>query len=170
MRVGETALSVPMEDVPLHLGALRNGMLGLSPDSGGVLAEAAAVCLEDQNHTARTLLRGTGLMDENRFVEWIPTDEQCRRSHADMQEATERGACGIAILIAHEFTGKIVVQRSKKGTGFDYWLGEPQVPDDTLPFSTELTRLEVSGILSGTGTQVAARVKQKKSKWIQAIT
>jgi len=129
-----------MEGVSLHLGALRNGMPGLSPVSGGMLAEAAAVCLEDRNHKARALLEGTGLMNESRFVEWDPTDERCRRSHADMQEATEHGACGVAILITHEFTGKVVVERSKKGTGFDYRLGEPEAPEDILPFSADLTR------------------------------
>lgn len=139
-------------------------MPGLSPVSGGMLAEAAAVCLEDRNHKARALLEGTGLMNESRFVEWDPTDERCRRSHADMQEATEHGACGVAILITHEFTGKVVVERSKKGTGFDYRLGEPEAPEDILPFSADLTRLEVSGILSGTDTQIAARVKQKKKQ------
>lgn len=76
-----------------------------------------------------------------------------------MQEATERGACGIAILLAKEVTGKVVVERSKKGLGFDYWLGKDD--NDELTFEA---RLEVSGILLGSSSDIHARVKQKKAQ------
>jgi len=164
MRTGEVDLVEAMEAAPLYLGTLRNGMIGLSQSWGGVLAEAAAVCLEDRKHSVRTLLQGTGLFEKTRYVVWDATDEQCRLSHADMQEATEHGACGIAILLAHECTGQEVVQRSKKGTGFDYWLGGSEQLEDQLPFSSNQTRLEVSGILSGTAAQVSTRVKAKKKQ------
>src|ERR1700730_18242184 len=57
------------------------------------------------------------------LMEWPPVDDQARRSHNDIQEATERGAYGIAILIICDLTGMVVVERSAKGPGFDYWLG-----------------------------------------------
>jgi hypothetical protein len=87
-------------------------------------------------------------------------DDQARRSHNDLQEATERGAYGIAILIVCDLTGMVVVERSKKGPGFDYWLGDE---DDDLLFAGK-ARLEVSGILSGSRSQVQARVRQKKEQ------
>lgn len=87
-------------------------------------------------------------------------DSLRRRCHNDLQEATERGACGIAIVLVQELTGKIVIERSKKGPGFDYWLGDS---DDDLLFSGK-ARLEVSGILSGTAGQIEGRLKQKKDQ------
>jgi hypothetical protein len=53
-------------------------------------------------------------------------------------------------------TGKIVIERSWKGTGFDYWIGRRQ----GLLFQDK-ARLEVSGILSGDQTNISTRVRQK---------
>jgi hypothetical protein len=100
-------------------------------------------------------------MRDDIHVEWMPVDEQRRRCYADMQEATERGACGVAILVVREATGMVVIERSKKGTGFDYWLGEN---DDSGPPFAGKRRLEVSGILKGTKAQIDARIKQKKDQ------
>jgi len=145
----------------MSLEALAEGMPGLTAASGQMLAEAAAVCLEDRKHPPGVRLARAGLMRDDLHVEWTPVDEQSRRCHADMQEATERGACGVAILVVREATGMVVIERSKKGTGFDYWLGEKDY--DGLPFA-ETPRLEVSGILNGTKTQIDARIKQKKDQ------
>jgi hypothetical protein len=49
--------------------------------------------------------------------------EQLRLCYNDPEEATEFGACGVAILVLLELTGLRVVERSRKDTGFDYWLG-----------------------------------------------
>ncbi len=151
----------PLAKKNMSLAALAEGMPGLTAASGQTLAEAAAVCLEDRNHRTGVCLQRAGLMTEDLHVEWLPVDDQNRRCYADMQEATERGACGVAILIVREVTGMVVVDRSKKGTGFDYWLGRGD--NDGLPFQGT-ARLEVSGILSGTDTQIDARVKQKKNQ------
>lgn len=145
----------------MSLTALAEGMPGLTAASGQMLAEAAAVCLEDRKHPPGVRLPRVVLMREDLHVERPPVEDQHRRCHADMQEATERGACGVAILVVREATGMVVVERSKKGTGFDYWLGEKDY--DGLPFEGT-PRLEVSGILAGTQTQVDSRIKQKKEQ------
>jgi len=147
----------------VNLAALSEGMPGLTVASGQVLAEAAAVCLEDQKHQTGVSLSNAGLTPGNLQVEWLSVDDQQRRSHADMQEATERGACGVAILVVKEATGLVVVERSRKGTGFDYWVGDKDTDSDGLPFEG-LARLEVSGILAGTQRQIDARMKQKKAQ------
>lgn len=144
----------------LNLALLGEGMPGLTPAGGTVLAEAAAVCLEKQNHQLGVELKLAGIAKDSFQLHWASVDDQQRRCHNDLQEATERGACGIAILITKELTGKVVVERSKKGPGFDYWLGDE---DDDLLF-TGKARLEVSGILEGTTTEIHARVKQKKAQ------
>ncbi len=145
----------------MSLAALAAGMPGLTAASGQTLAEAAAVCLESRKHQTGVRLPRAGMMREDLHVEWQPVDEQNRRCYADIQEATERGACGVAILVVKEATGLVVVERSKKGTGFDYWLGDKD--HNGLPFEG-VSRLEVSGILIGTQTQIDARMKQKKEQ------
>lgn len=127
---------------------------------GTVLAESAAVCLEDRQHQTGVELGAAGMRKDVFELLWQAVSEQQRRCHNDLQEATERGACGIAILLVQELTGKIVIERSKKGPGFDYWLGDS---DDDLLFSGK-ARLEVSGILSGTAGQIEGRLKQKKDQ------
>jgi hypothetical protein len=145
----------------MTLAALAEGMPGLPSALGQVFAEAAAVCLESRNHQSGVRLPRAGLMREDLRVEWLPVDDRRRRGHADMQEATERGACGVAILVVKEVTGMVVIERAIKGTGFDFWLGEKD--NDELPF-TGTARLEVSGILAGTSAQIDSRLKQKKGQ------
>lgn len=143
---------------PLNLASLSNGMPGLTPAGGTVLAEAAAVCLENRSHAQGVLLAVKGEKEADYPLMWVAVDEQQRRCHNDLQEATERGASGIAILLLEEMTGMTVLNRSMKRTGFDYWIGKPG--DDSLLFQGK-TRLEVSGILQGTHGAVATRVKKK---------
>lgn len=82
-----------------------------------------------------------------------------RRCWADKQWATEMGAYGVAILLITKNTEFTAVERSRKGTGFDYWLG-PKADGGELPFQRK-ARLEVSGILKGGQERIASRVKQK---------
>lgn len=65
----------------------------------------------------------------------------------------------IAILLAIKKTGYSTVERSIKGTGFDYWLGEAKNTEE-LPFQRK-ARLEISGIRSGNEYQVNRRVNMK---------
>jgi hypothetical protein len=53
------------------------------------------------------------------------------------------------------------IERSRKGTGFEYWLGTSET-DEELPFKNKV-RLEVSGIRSGDSSRVKARLWRKRS-------
>ncbi|MDZ8054165.1 MAG: hypothetical protein RMX68_017240 [Aulosira sp. ZfuVER01] len=53
----------------------------------------------------------------------------------------------------------IVIERSRKGTGFDYWLGSEDTAGE-LPFQNKV-RLEVSGIRKADNSRIRARIKQK---------
>jgi hypothetical protein len=139
---------------------LGNGMPGLTTACGTMLAESAAVCLENRDHQSGVQLHVSGMKTDVFGLQWPEVDEQQRRCYADLQEATERGAYGVAILVVKELTGKLVVERSMKGPGFDYWIGDG---DDDLLFSGK-ARLEVSGILAGTRGQIAGRARQKKDQ------
>ena len=83
----------------MDLRELQRGQPGLTPEAGAFLAQAGAVCLESQSHTTGDALTVNGTLGE--FIEeldWEPTDAQARRTWNDLQEATEYGAVGIAIL------------------------------------------------------------------------
>lgn len=145
----------------VELEELSNGMPGLTSAHGRVLAEAAGICLESQQHEPGVKFPRAGLMLDDIHVVWQAADDQQRRCYADMQEATEWGACAVAILMIKEATGKVVVERSKKGTGFDYWIGDSDGDVDANPFKGA-ARLEVSGILNGSKSQIESRIRLKK--------
>jgi len=147
----------------LRLSSLTDGMPGLTPALGGSLAEAAAVCLEEQGHGTVVSLTVEGHFEEVLALERAPVDEQMRNSHRHEETATENGACGIAIAAVCEMTGLTVLRQSSRWTGVDYWLG----PKEAELFQDSLV-LEVSGIRKGGDHSIRGRVRQKAvqmKKW-----
>jgi hypothetical protein len=144
----------------LDLGSLSAGSPGMMPAFGESLGHAASICLETQGHNS-----GVGMSVSGDFVatfrlEWNGATEQMRRTWNDAQVAIEHGAYGIAALLVDRLTDLTIIERSKKGTGFDYWLGR-KVDDPGILFQ-ERTRLEVSGIGKGDNADVQGRVQVKK--------
>jgi hypothetical protein len=148
----------PPTEKSLDLATLGEepGMPGLTRTVGAFLAEAAAVCFEVCGHKEEFDLLITGWKRLVCRVRRPAVGLQTIRAHADLQEATEHGACAVAILVTRELTGAHVLERSAKGTGFDYWIGDAE----SLPFRLRI-RLEVSGILRGTMADVERRAEQK---------
>jgi len=142
----------------LRLIDMKSGAPGLTSEVGAYYAQAAGVCLEDQGHESPTSMLISGEVIANAMLEWAPVTDKIRRNWKDDEEATEYGACAIASLLVPELSGLHVVERSRKGTGFDYWLGPT---DDDVSLFQSRARLEVSGIRAGTETTIAARVRQK---------
>lgn len=140
----------------ITLSSLRDGMPGLTPAWGGVMAEAASVCLESQGHSVRVELSTDGALEETVILKRLSVTPQMLLSHHDEEEATEHGACGVAILTVRVLLNLIVVRRSRKGTGFDYWLNSDE---DSLFQQGE--RLEVSGIRKGPEATIKARISEK---------
>jgi hypothetical protein len=143
-------------------------VLPLDPGSSGLLdgiveymGSCAAVCLEKNAHASGVLMLLEGDYSTKFRLTWSVLSEKHHRTCADIQEATEFGAYGVAILMVRETTGKTVVQRAAKGPGFDFWVGDEE--DLDLPFQG-LTRLEVSGILQGNIGSIRARINQKKKQ------
>lgn len=123
---------------------------------GANLAEAAGVCLESQGHDHGVVIQVRGHIVGDYSVEWPTITEEHRRFRNDEPKATEEGALGVAILLVELKTQYSVIEISRKGTGFDYWLGE--TADVTVQ---RKARMEVSGIRNGTSREVNARVRQK---------
>ncbi|MEO1146061.1 MAG: hypothetical protein AAFY26_10745 [Cyanobacteria bacterium J06638_22] len=146
--------------VLIDLRQLQQGLPAITPAFGAALAEACAVCLTEQQHQPGVELKVTGEFTATYQLNWPLVTAQMQRCWNDLEYTTEQGAYGIALLLLGELTEFTVVERSRKGTGFDYWLGKPGVSSD-LPFQ-KLVRLEVSGIRKGNPSQVRTRVKLKK--------
>jgi hypothetical protein len=142
----------------MDLSALHAGFPGITPAWGESLAQAASVSLESQGHSAPTDCAVDGSISALLALSWPTTSEQMRRTWNDLDEAVEHGAYGMAALLVAAHTDLEVVERSRKGTGFDYWLG-PKGDDSALFQKT--ARLEVSGIGRGNESAVRARVKTK---------
>ena len=124
-----------------------------------MLGEAAAVCLEKNAHKTGVLMYVDGMSRHTFAVTWRQLDSAHERTYADLQDATELGAYGVALLIIREVTGLAAVERSAKGGGFDWWVGDPD--PSGLPFQGK-RRVEVSGILKDGGGSLDARLKRKK--------
>ena len=149
-RKGAEALIVE----PLSLKEAR----GLSPELVAALAQAASVCFEHQGHSTGSVMEVDGDAAKRFAVLWDETTELTRRSWADLQEATEWGAASVAVALVPRLSGLTVVERSCKGTGFDYWLG---AQDDNGALFQKKGQLEVSGILSGSHGELGRRTREK---------
>lgn len=163
---------VPVVRDSLDLNLLSDGIApGLSSHMGGVLAEAAAVCLEKNEHRQGVTLAVIGDKNDSVSLEWTATTNQTRNTHYDLQDATEDGACGIAIALLRHLDSKLVLRRTWKGKGedrgHDYWLGSPE--NENLPPFQKNTRLEVSGILNGDDNELKKRLREKY-KQVQTST
>jgi len=141
----------------LDLSILEDGRsTGLSVRYGGFLAEGASVCLDYHAHPQEVLLRVEGVIAESFLLSRLIVTDLSRNSFADLQEALEYGAMGIAVILINTQTG-YQVERSYKGTGFDFWVGEKK---DDYPFENKL-RVEVSGDMQGTDAELRNRLEKK---------
>lgn len=144
-------------DRAIDLAYLATGDLpGITAEFGGAIAQAAAVALDEQHHRSPTDLHVFGDFHDRYNLAWPPVNDQMRRCWNDREETTEQGAYAVAIPLVQKLTGLAVLERSRKGTRFDYWLG----PAAELPFQ-EKARLEVSGIRNGSRSDVDGRANEK---------
>lgn len=148
--------ATPVIPKTIDLEQLASGFDGITPRAGGSLAEACSVCMEIRGHTPGVQLKVSGTWDDMFNLKWIGATEQARRSWNDLPYAAEQGGYGLAILLMRELAGMGAIERSRKGTGFDYWLGDK----DTQPFQNK-ARLEVTGTMSSTDSRVDYKAKKK---------
>ena len=150
-----------MEDMhqTLDLCKLQKGLPAITPSFGAALAEACTICLEDQGHHSGIALTVQGDFSGEFVLLYPEVTEQMRRCWNDLEYTTEQAAYGVALLLIQQLTDFAVVERSRKGTGFDYWLGTASELSEQ-PFS-KTARLEVSGIRQGNHQQIRTRVKLK---------
>ena len=116
--------------------------------------------LEEQGHRSGVAMEVDGTYIQTFRVIWgYTTNDGMRRCYQDEEQTTEWAACGIALLLIQKLTDYAPISRSRKGTGFDYWLGTHQDTDDNIFLNQ--ARLEVSGIRKGSDTQINRRLREK---------
>lgn len=142
----------------LNLRDLDGPAHELTPAFGAALAEAAAVCLDDQGHTSGTDLTVAGAYADTYRLRWRRSSARSRRTWQDLEVTTEHGAYGLAALLIQACANLKIVERSRKGTGFDFWLANS---GDAGPLFQNKGRLEVSGIRTGDDAQVRNRTSAK---------
>lgn len=143
----------------INLDDLKNETTGITSVYGASLAEAAVVCLDEQNHQSGVHLQVDGDYNHKFPLIWShQVSSLMRRTWYDRDFTTEQGAYGIAILLIINITNLAVAARSWRGTGFDFWLGP--IGNNDILFQKK-SRLEVSGIRRGDESNINARVKEK---------
>jgi hypothetical protein len=144
----------------VHLPDLRKGMPGITESFGDCLCDAASVCLENRQHASGVAMAVSGSLNSDPLrVTWESPSETALRCYNDLGFAAEFGAYGVAALVVERLTGYTVYERSRKGTGFDFWLA----PKDAAaaPLFQEKRRLEVSGLLDGEESEFKRRMQGK---------
>ena len=121
---------------------------------------ACMVCMHRNNHDDEVFLELIGDKKASIALTWDDYfDEQIDRAWNDQDVATEYGAVCISAMLVRECTDYTIIERSRKGTGFDYWLGY----DNIIPFQNS-ARLEISGIFIETEQNNVEKRFQKKKK------
>lgn len=124
---------------------IRKGVPGISAIAAMQLYEAFEVCMHLSGHQEKVNLKMDGITHDDVCIIWEDTfNDQKARTYADIQYTTEHGAVCLSVMLTSALTPFTVIERSRKGTGIDYWLGDK----DSFLFQKK-ARLEVSGIFKG---------------------
>ena len=137
----------------IDVSLIKEGLPGISSVAAQQLYEAFEVCMHSSSHPEDLLLEMGGDVQDAIALHWQDGyNEQKARTYADMQYTTEHGAICLSVMLTTTLTPYTIIERSRKGTGFDYWLGDK----GSFLFQRK-ARLEVSGILQGDDTMIKSR-------------
>ena len=151
---------MPKPTATLNLEELHGIKETFTTSYCGLLEEATILRLEEQGHQSGVAMEVDGSYSRTFRVIWgYTTNDGMRRCYQDEEQTTEWAACGIALLLIQKLTDYAPISRSKRGTGFDYWLGPHQNIDDNI-FQNK-ARLEASGIRKGSDSQIDRRLREK---------
>jgi hypothetical protein len=140
----------------LRLDDLKAGFPGITIERCLSHLQACLVCLTKKHVSGINLEVKGNLPGIFQLIWQDKVTPQMLNTWNDPEEATEEAACAIAFLLILALTEFTIIQRSRKGTGFDYWLGYK-----TAVVFERTARLEISGMLNATETDVLSRVRRK---------
>ena len=137
----------------VNITHIRKGLPGISAVAAAHLYEAFEVCMHLSGHQETVSLKMAGLTDKDISIIWEDqVDEQMARTYADMAYTTDHGAVCLSVMLVIALTPYTIIERSRKGTGIDYWLGNK----DSILFQKK-ARLEISGMLKGDDALMKSR-------------
>ncbi len=147
----------------------REGHPGLTAVEAASLVEAACVCADHVGHPLPQIISLSGARRLRPQILGPVVDNQMRRTHADIQDATERGAMALAISVLATTHQLVVYERSpKNGYGFDYYLGPAEEADagdgDGNFFADATHTVEVSGTTQDDPSELSNRVTAKVNR------
>lgn len=174
-----------MTDDTLHYADLDKRHWAIPPETAAEWTQLVRVCL-DRHHTppgredAKASFSSLFNIAENGVArsaraEWTPPEARTKNAWTNRpNEATDRGACAIA-LAALEITRNLVaVTPGVKGSGADYRLDHPR--DDLFDYYISFGespgdfetayRVEISGVGHGGESVLMARLKEKMRQLI----
>lgn len=149
----------------VNLNEIKKEVPDLTKSWGQEKFDATLICLDHNKHKSPVTLKVEGQDRIDFILNWKNRITlRIRNTWKDLQEVTEKGAEGIAVLLVAHLTQYKIIQRSAKGTGIDYWMSEK---DSILPFQNS-ARLEISGLLNKNDSDFRQRIKQKKKQTEQS--
>ena len=141
----------------INVTDIKNGFPGISTVAAAQLYETFEVCMHHSGHGENVTLTLEGISQESITLHWVDEyNDQKARTYQDMAYTTEHGAVCLSVMLTTILTPYTIIERSRRGTGFDYWLGEK----DSVLFQKK-ARLEVSGIYSGDDATIRKRYSAK---------
>lgn len=151
----------------LKLNQLKLNRPGMTKSIGAFLAEAATVCLVQNQHSSGVVMQVLGATNTIPvIIEWTDKiDLTTLISWRDTKEATEYGAMGISVLLMEKLYGYYVVGRLKQGEFSDYLLA------NTTSRSNPFAKMEVTGIAKESNTNtLSIRINLKKKQVAKSKT
>lgn len=131
---------------------------GITPAVSASYAEAACVCL-DRHHTAPVHFHIVDNSDPSQaLADWPAADDRSRAAWNNATDATEAGACAIALAAIECSRGLVAISRAETATGADYYVDTPE--SDVTDLETSF-RLEISGTDSQDRREVERRLARK---------
>jgi hypothetical protein len=135
-------------------------MPGITPDYASVISACAGICLKHHDHETFVTLKLEGSRQANVAMTWrepVAAEIACYGQASDPDVIRWAAECVAIRVIAHVL-GLHVVEKSWRGTGFDFWLVHSHVSQWTW---SDLVRLEVSGILEDNEVELRRRLREK---------
>lgn len=131
---------------------------GVSPGVGTYYAEGAAICLDRHHVSAVKFAIEDATAALAGRASWSQVSERTKASWNNEIDATEAGACALALAAIENSRGLVALRRAETKTGADYYLDVPGA--ELLDLETSF-RLEISGVDRGAAEVVRARLNQK---------
>lgn len=147
-------LQIPLSEV--------NNLPFLTEPIRKYMLEACLVVLSENSHTRNHILMKvlhTETHDFTLILDDCELSPNALNSWDIENDATEKAAECIALLLFWRLTDHKSIIRSRRGTGFDYWIG-----DESEILFQKKARLEISGILKGDMSLLERRFKEKSKQ------